>query len=106
MGGVACVKLRHGGSFSQLSSVIEFVKFELLRVHCGGSLGQLEVSSLMKTQYSWDSRTEFVWVGRENSSKSVGGVWELGCRLLFVLLLQLDLDHHSNLRIMHNTAYY
>jgi hypothetical protein len=30
----------------------------------------------------------------------------LGCTLLFVLLLQLDLDHHSNLRIMHNTAYY
>jgi hypothetical protein len=31
---------------------------------------------------------------------------ELGCPLLFVLLLRLDLDRHSNLRIMHNTAYY
>jgi hypothetical protein len=31
---------------------------------------------------------------------------ELGCTLLFVLLLQLDLDCHSNLRIMRNTAYY
>ncbi len=30
----------------------------------------------------------------------------LGCTLLFVLLLRLDLDRHSNLRITRNTAYY
>ncbi len=30
----------------------------------------------------------------------------LGCTLLFVLLLRLDLDHHSNLCITRNTAYY
>ncbi len=30
----------------------------------------------------------------------------LSCTLLFVLLLRLDLDRHSNLRIMRNTAYY
>jgi hypothetical protein len=30
----------------------------------------------------------------------------LGCMVLFVLLLRLDLDRHSNLRITHNTAYY
>ncbi len=30
----------------------------------------------------------------------------LGCMLLFVLLLQLDLDCHSNLRIKRNNAYY
>jgi hypothetical protein len=32
--------------------------------------------------------------------------YELGCTLLFVLLLRLDLDRHSNLRITPNTAYY
>jgi hypothetical protein len=31
---------------------------------------------------------------------------DLGCTLLFVLLLRLDLDCNSNLRIMHNMAYY
>ncbi len=31
---------------------------------------------------------------------------DLGCTLLFVLLLRLDLDRHSNLRITRNTAYY
>jgi hypothetical protein len=31
---------------------------------------------------------------------------DLGCTLLFVLLLQLDLDHHSNLHITRNMAYY
>ncbi len=30
----------------------------------------------------------------------------LGCTLLFVLLLRLDLDRHSNCRITHNMAYY
>ncbi len=30
----------------------------------------------------------------------------LGCTLLFVLLLRLDLDRHSNLCITLNTAYY
>ncbi len=30
----------------------------------------------------------------------------LDCTLLFVLLLRLDLDRHSNLCIMRNTAYY
>jgi hypothetical protein len=30
----------------------------------------------------------------------------LGCTLLFVLLLRLDLDRYSNLRIMRNMAYY
>jgi hypothetical protein len=31
---------------------------------------------------------------------------KLGCMFLFVLLLRLDLDRHSNLCITHNTAYY
>ncbi len=31
---------------------------------------------------------------------------ELGFTLLFVLLLRLDLDRHSNLRITRNMAYY
>jgi hypothetical protein len=35
-----------------------------------------------------------------------GGRRGLGCMLLLVLLLRLDLDHHSNLRITCNTAYY
>jgi hypothetical protein len=34
------------------------------------------------------------------------GTCKLGCMLLFVLLLRLDLDRHSNLHIMQNTAYY
>jgi hypothetical protein len=33
-------------------------------------------------------------------------LYGLGCMLLFVLLLRLDLDRHSNLHITHNTAYY
>jgi hypothetical protein len=32
--------------------------------------------------------------------------WHLGCTLLFVLLLRLDLDCHSNLCITCNTVYY
>jgi hypothetical protein len=33
-------------------------------------------------------------------------IYNLGCTLLFVLLLRLDLDRHSNLCITRNTAYY
>ena len=35
-----------------------------------------------------------------------GKGYVLGCTLLFVLLLQLDLDHHSILRITRNMVYY
>jgi hypothetical protein len=34
------------------------------------------------------------------------GLNRLGCTLLFVLLLRLDLDRHSNHHITHNMAYY
>ncbi len=39
---------------------------------------------------------------RQKADKPAG----LGCTLLFVLLLRLDLDRHSNRRITPNTAYY
>ncbi len=34
------------------------------------------------------------------------GTANLGCTLLFVLLLRSDLNRHSNLHITRNTAYY
>ncbi len=40
---------------------------------------------------------------RAQHAEAAGG---LGCTLLFVLLLRLDLDRHSNLSITRNTAYY
>jgi hypothetical protein len=45
-----------------------------------------------------------VVVGVRVNLKKVTSV--LGCTILSVLLLQLDLDCHSNLRITRNTAYY
>jgi hypothetical protein len=46
-----------------------------------------------------------VW-GVEPNTSSGYEVLELGCTLLFVLLLRLDLDRHSNLCITRNTVYY
>jgi hypothetical protein len=51
----------------------------------------------------------YYWGAHEQGNKHCNlvkqGCW-LGCTLLFVLLLRLDLDRHSNLRITRNTAYY
>jgi hypothetical protein len=41
-----------------------------------------------------------------NDNRSIIGSTEVGCTLLFVLLLRLDLDCNSNLHITHNTVYY
>jgi hypothetical protein len=59
-----------------------------------------------------DSKDKHKYAAQHNASlddlphKTAGVSTALGCTLLFVLLLRLDLDCHSNHRIMGNAVYY
>ena len=69
----------------------------------------------LKAEYDWEDTTVGKikerlgieeWMDDYDEEGSGKNNDDLGCTLLFVLLLRLDLDCHRNLCITRNTAYY